>query len=51
MRRLIAQAAGRIVHDQVGRHAGDGMDNLVKAAASGEIGVAEAALEALKVVR
>jgi LAO/AO transport system kinase len=51
MRRLIAQAAGRMVHDQVGHDAGGGMDHLVKAVASGEIGVAEAALEALKIVR
>jgi len=51
MRRLIAQAAGRTVHDRIRDGAGGEMDDLVKAAASAEIGVAEAAQRALKIIR
>jgi LAO/AO transport system kinase len=51
MRRLIAQAAGRLVHDRIGDHAGDEMERLIKAAACGEIGIADAARQALKIVR
>ena len=50
MRRLIAQAAGRLVHDQIGGRTGSDMDNLIKAAAAGEIGIAEAAQQALKII-
>jgi LAO/AO transport system kinase len=50
MRRLIAQSAGRIVHDLVGDSAGGEMDHLVKAAATGEIGIEDAARRALKTV-
>ncbi len=51
MRRLIAQAAGRLVHDQIGSYAGSDMKQLIEAAAAGDIGIAEAALRALKMVR
>jgi LAO/AO transport system kinase len=51
MRRLIAQSAGRTVHDRIRDTAGDGMDELVKAATSGDIGIAEAARRALKIIR
>jgi GTPase len=51
MRRLIAQSAGRVVRDQIGAFGGGDMESLVKAAASGEIGVAEAAQRALKIIR
>jgi len=51
MRRLIAQSAGRLVHDQIGAFAGGEMASLIKAAASGEIGIAEAAQKALKIIR
>jgi LAO/AO transport system kinase len=51
MRRLIAQAAGRSVHDRIGNHAGDEMERLIKAAAAGEIGIAGAAQQALKFIR
>jgi LAO/AO transport system kinase len=50
MRRLIAQAAGRLVHDRLADHGGDDMERLIKAAAAGEIGIAEAAQRALKIV-
>jgi LAO/AO transport system kinase len=48
IRRLIAQAAGRAVAERIRDLSGGGIDDLVKAAASGEIGVAEAAERALK---
>jgi LAO/AO transport system kinase len=51
MHRLIAQAAGRMVHDRVGEAVGDEIAKLVRAAAMGEIGIAEAAKHALKIVR
>jgi len=51
MRRLIAQAAGRLVHDLIRDAASGEMESLVKAAASGEIGIAEAARRALKITR
>jgi len=51
MRRLIAQAAGRTIHDVV-RDADSGeMNALVKKAASGEIGITEATEQALKIIR
>jgi len=50
MRRLIAQAAGRAVADLI-RDAGAELEGLVKAAASGEIGVTEAADRALSLIR
>ncbi len=50
MRRLIAQAAGRAVADLI-RDAGAELEGLVKAAASGEIGVTEAAGRALSLIR
>ena len=49
MRRLIAQAAGRLVHDRLRDHAGAEMERLIKAAAAGDIGIAEAAERALKI--
>jgi len=51
MRRLIAQAAGRATHDVIRDAAGGDMNALVKKAASGEIGVAEAASRALSFIR
>jgi LAO/AO transport system kinase len=51
MRRLIAQAGSRLVHDRLRDHAGGEMEFLVKAAAAGDIGIAEAAEKALKIVR
>jgi LAO/AO transport system kinase len=50
MRRLIAQAAGRLMHDQIGSYAGGDMESLIEAAAAGEIGIAEAAQRALKII-
>jgi len=51
IRRLMAQAAGRVVHDLI-RDAKDAdIERLVEAAASGEIGVADAAARALKIMR
>jgi len=50
MRRLIAQAAGRAIHDRI-RDAGEcELAGLVTAAAAGEIGIAEAAERALKII-
>ncbi len=49
MRRLIAETAGRMVRDRI-RDAAGGIDDFVKAAASGEIGVDAAARRALKTV-
>ena len=43
MRRLIAQSAGRIVHGRIRDAAGGELEDLVKTAASGEIGITEAA--------
>jgi LAO/AO transport system kinase len=51
MRALIAQAAGRLVGDQIGSHVGNEMERLIEAAVSGDIGVAEAAQQALKIIR
>ena len=48
MRRLIAQAAGRAVADRIRDLTGSDIDALVNAAASGDIGVAEAVSRALK---
>jgi LAO/AO transport system kinase len=50
MRRLIAESAGRIVHDRICDAAGGELEGLIKTAASGEIGIAEAAQRALKIV-
>jgi GTPase len=50
MRRLIAQAAGRAIHDRI-RDAGEcELEGLVTATAAGEIGIAEAAERALKII-
>ena len=46
MRRLIAQAAGRMIGRSHARNAGPEMEVLVKKAAAGDIGIAEAAREA-----
>jgi len=51
MRRLIAQAASRLVADRLRDTDGGAMDALAKKAAAGEIGVAEAARQALKIIR
>lgn len=51
MRRLIAQAAGRVIHDHLRDADSSELERLVKAAASGEIGIAEAAVRALSLVR
>jgi LAO/AO transport system kinase len=50
MRRLIAQAAGRAIHDRIRIAGGSELDGLVTAAAAGEIGIAEAAERALKLI-
>jgi LAO/AO transport system kinase len=50
MRRLIAQAASRRIHDRCRDHASGEMEHLIKAAAAGEIGIAEAAEKALKII-
>jgi LAO/AO transport system kinase len=50
MHRLIAQAAGRLVHDQIGSHGGGDMKLLIEAAAAGDVGIAEAAQRALKII-
>jgi len=49
-RRLIAQAGSRLIYDRLRDHAGGEMEDLIKAAASGEIGIADAAQRALKVI-
>ena len=51
MRRLIAQAAGRAIHDRIRDVDSNELDTLVNAAASGEIGIAEAAARALSLIR
>ena len=51
MRRLIAQAGSRLIHDRLRDHKGGEMEHLIKAAAAGEIGIAEAADNALKIIR
>jgi LAO/AO transport system kinase len=48
LRRLIAQAAGRMIAERMREFSGDKIEELVKKAASGEIGIAEAARQALK---
>jgi putative protein kinase ArgK-like GTPase of G3E family len=50
MRRLIAQSAGRMVHDRICDAAGGELEGLVQAAATGEIGIVDAARRALKTV-
>ncbi len=50
MRRLIAQSAGRMVHDRIRDAAGSELEGLVQAAATGEIGIVDAARRALKTV-
>ena len=47
MRRLIAQAAGRAIDDAIRRAGGAEIEALVRKAASGELGIAEAAERAL----
>jgi LAO/AO transport system kinase len=51
MRRLIAQAGSRLIYDRLRDHNGGEMEHLIKAAAAGEIGIAEAADNALKLIR
>ena len=51
MRRLIAQTAARAISDRIRDLDSVAIDDLVKAAASGEIGIAEAAARALSVIR
>ncbi len=48
MRRLIAQVASRMIGDRMREMTGPEMEVLVKKAAAGDIGIAEAAREALK---
>ena len=50
MRRLIAESAARIVRDRIRDTACGELEQLVRAAASGEIGIAETARRALKTV-
>jgi len=50
MRRLVAQSAGRMVHDRIRDAAGGELEGLVQAAATGEIGIVDAARRALKTV-
>lgn len=50
MRRLIAESAGRVVHDRIRDAAGVELEGLIKTAASGDIGIAEAAQRALKII-
>ncbi len=50
MRRLIAQSAGRMVHDRIRDAAGGELEGLVQAAATGKIGIVDAARRALKTV-
>jgi LAO/AO transport system kinase len=51
MRRLIAQAAGRAVSDRIRDLSGGEIEALVRKAASGDVGVAEAAARALSLLR
>jgi LAO/AO transport system kinase len=51
MRRLIAQTASRLIDDRLLDHAGAEMQHLIKAAAAGEISIAEAAEKALQILR
>ncbi len=51
MRRLIAQAAGRLVHDRIRDADTKAMRDLASASARGDIGIAEAAQQALKIIR
>ena len=50
MRRLIAQAASRLLHDRLRNHPGEEVQHLITAAAAGDIGIAEAAEKALKII-
>jgi LAO/AO transport system kinase len=50
IRRLIAQTAGRLIHDRIGDHTGGDIEHLIDAAAAGDIGIAEAAQQALKII-
>jgi LAO/AO transport system kinase len=50
MRRLIAQAGSRLIYYGLHDHAGGEMEDLIKAAASCVIGIADAAQRALKVI-
>jgi LAO/AO transport system kinase len=51
LRRLIAQAAGRLLHDRIRDADAADVDALVRDAGRGEIGIAEAAARALALVR
>jgi LAO/AO transport system kinase len=51
MGRLIAQAAGRMVHDRIRDPDGGEIGSLAKAPASGDIGIAEAVARALSLIR
>jgi LAO/AO transport system kinase len=51
MRRLIAQAAGRLLHDRIRDADSADLRDLADAAARGDIGIAEAAQLALKIIR
>jgi len=51
MRRLIAQAAGRMIADRMRELSGPEMEALVKKAAAGDIGIADAATRALEIIR
>ncbi len=51
LRRLIAQTASRLMNDRMREFSGDAMDELMRKAATGEIGIAEAAAQALSLVR
>jgi LAO/AO transport system kinase len=51
MRRLIAQAASRLAHDRMRDLADAMLDELAHKAATGEIGIAEAAKQALSLIR
>ncbi len=51
MRRLIAQAASRMIADRMRELHGPEMETLVKKTAAGDIGIAEAAARALEIIR
>jgi LAO/AO transport system kinase len=51
MRRLIAQTAGRMIDHRMRELSGPEMEALVRKAASGDIGIAEAAARALSLIR
>ena len=51
MRRLIAHAAGRTVDEAIRNSTGGEIDALVRKAATGDIGISEAATRALSFIR